>query len=249
MKPIKTLLFMFILSFQLFPLQASAEEVKKAEIIVTELKEYTIRLEEQNKILLSANIDIRNSYYWALGFCATFLILFLGVNIYFFRNRFDEDKEFLINKINVKAKQIEIDNKNLIDNEIIKLDNKLEASFKQKASELTKTYKSTVSLNRNEIQRLRVDITELELENTKAGGCNPNILTKYLKLAEETQKLEDKHYYWKISRCLLEIKKLLDEGVKIDSMDYTETITFLSSLPNEFDDVVKEIRKHLIPVE
>jgi hypothetical protein len=208
------------------------------------LKENIIRLEEQNKILLSTNSDIRSSYYWALSFCATFLILFLGVNIYFFRNRFNEDKEFLLNKIDDKFTGAESNNLELIKAEMTKFDKKLDTSFKKTASELSKNYKSSVASNLNKIQWLSVQVKELELKNTKLGGYKPNILTGYFHLAEETHKLGS-GYDWQLSECLVEARKLLDEGVEIDSTEYPEVTTFLNSLPRQFHDVVETIRKYL----
>ena len=132
----RTLIILTIMILQFSSFQVIAQTDVKKDNITVILKENIIRLEEQNKILLSTNSDIRSSYYWALSFCATFLILFLGVNIYFFRNRFNEDKEFLLNKIDDKFTGAESSNLELIKAEMTKFDKKLEASFKQKASEL-----------------------------------------------------------------------------------------------------------------
>ena len=240
----RTLIILTSIILQFSSFQVVAQTDLKQDNITIILKENIIRLEEQNKILLSTTSDMRSSYHWALGFCATFLILFLGVNIYFFRNRFNEDKEFLLNKIEDKFKGAESSNLDLIKAEMSKFDKKLETSFKQKANELSKNYKASVASNLNKIQYLSVQVKDLELENTKANGCKPNILTGYFHLAEETHKLGS-GFDWQLSECLVEARKLLDEGVEIESMEYPEVTTFLNSLPSQFNDVVEAIRKYL----
>ncbi len=61
------ILLITCLFFLFFTFQATAQTPLEAGQIINSLNENNIRLEEQNKILLSTNSDIRNSYYWALS--------------------------------------------------------------------------------------------------------------------------------------------------------------------------------------
>ncbi|MGD6734890.1 hypothetical protein ACP5PY_00340 [Photobacterium leiognathi subsp. mandapamensis] len=240
---LKKLVLVIYLCLQVVSFQAIAQTESESTQAISDLRVQIIRLEEQNKILITSNNDIRSSYYWALGFSATFLILFLGVNIYFFRNRFDEDKEFLLNSIKDKFNLIEKNNQQVIASEMAVFDAKLEMTFKTKSEQLTKYYDSSVSSNSTAIQRLLIEVTELKLKNVISDGCKPNILTGYLALAKETLKLGSS-YDWKTSECLSKAKELMDEGVKIEPMELPELITFINSLPEQFSGVSEEIRKY-----
>ncbi|WP_139326923.1 hypothetical protein [Shewanella sp. UCD-KL21] len=150
----------------------------------------------------------------------------------------------MLNKIDEKFQNAQSSNLSLIKTEMNLFDKKLEISYQEKASELSKKYASTVASNLYAIQTLTVQIKELELENTISDGCKENVLTEYFRLAEEIQKLGIS-YDWKLSRCLIDAKELLEDGIKLDPMEYPEITSFLNSLPNQFNDVVGTIRKFL----
>ena len=87
------LIIVFIINVQL--ISAAEHDTSIEDITSNEenllLKEMILRLKEQNSILIETGKELRATYYWALGFMAVFLITFLGVNIYFTRDKYKEE--------------------------------------------------------------------------------------------------------------------------------------------------------------
>lgn len=143
-----TIFICIFLSFTVIATEQRDKEYKKApsihskdidekvsDNITNDLKIKIIKLEEQNKILKSSSSDLRNSYYWALGFSATFLLVFLGINLYSANRRFDDEKnnfeKMLNNKIaneiltiNKIIEEHHFQNTGIIKNEIHKIESK-----------------------------------------------------------------------------------------------------------------------------
>tara|TARA_R110001606_G_scaffold382655_1_gene544550 strand:- start:131 stop:775 length:645 start_codon:yes stop_codon:yes gene_type:complete len=206
--------------------QASAQEVKTNPTNFSQLQEANIRLEEQNKILSESVSEFRVYLFSSLGFSATFLIVFLGVNIYFLRNRYTEDKVMLLQTIENKINQFE--GKSLDRYEVAKKQQKEEISReidqKSKKLEIENIYR-------------RIDITCLQLKlEENLSIC----LSKYFKLAEDYNLL---NWEMQLSDSLHQIIKLLNQGGEYDSSEYPEVYTFLDKLPVNFSTQAKKIKE------
>ncbi|MCJ8283404.1 MAG: hypothetical protein MJK14_27365 [Rivularia sp. ALOHA_DT_140] len=82
---------------------------------IKELKVMNIQLIEQNKILKKSIDTTQSIYFSALGFAATFLIAFLGVNVYFSKSRADEQRRLHESRIDTKFSKLEATNKENIE--------------------------------------------------------------------------------------------------------------------------------------
>ncbi|WP_166420834.1 hypothetical protein [Pseudoalteromonas sp. Z1A8] len=154
---------------------------KVSENISSDLKIKIIKLEEQNKILKSSSSDLRNSYYWALGFSATFLLVFLGINLYSANRRFDDEKNNFETMLN-----------NKIENEILTINKIIEEHHLQNI-EIIKNEIHEIKNKNNEFNKL---ITERLLEvndSTKAKyeELNKKILVNNESIKTESDKLEE----------------------------------------------------------
>ncbi|WP_166370887.1 hypothetical protein [Psychromonas sp. SA13A] len=206
------------------------------------LYESNIRLMEQNRILQSTASDLRSTYHWALGFSATFLLLFLGVNIYFFRNRYNEEKEYLLMHIDdsIEIKKTEIDTS--LANKLSEVESKLENKVSSQIEFSLAKVLQKIKLNANDIQLCKVEALKLKLINTNNSGVKENILSENFRLAVEIRMLSGKSWDWDVSNVLENINALLLEGTKFDPMEMPEVSTFLNNLPAQFTDQVTKIR-------
>ncbi|MBQ4859319.1 hypothetical protein [Pseudoalteromonas sp. MMG007] len=154
---------------------------KVSDNISSDLKVKIIKLEEQNKILKSSSSDLRNSYYWALGFSATFLLVFLGINLYSANRRFDDEKKNFETMLN-----------NKIENEVLTINKIIEEHHLQNIG-IIKNEIHEIENKNNEFNKL---ITERLLEvddSTKAKyeELNKKILVNNESIKTESNKLEE----------------------------------------------------------
>lgn len=214
------------------------------------LSEQVVRLEEQNRILIESQKELRQVYLWALGFAATFLLTFLGVNVYFATARFNRDKNSLVesidNKIDLKGSELDL----VIQDRMARIDSKFEAS-ESKLSDLVRTeVANTIDPKVNKInnslgnlrfanKRRVYDIACLKYELLKDNGPKPTVLDRLFDVAEAANTIE---WGWHVSKCLDEICTLIDAGTNIPSSDIPDRIKFLEKLPAEHDDMVQRIR-------
>ena len=206
-------------------------------------------LKQQNEILKQANSDIRNSYYWALGFTGTFLVLFLGINTFLFRNKVKEDKEYLNNYVeNTILKEMNSlkDNINVSIREVKEQNNK---ELLQIHESLDSTIKETNKPIYSDIARLRQNSLLLEvgiLENKLLLNQSEN--SYYSKLSNNKQIIDIlinnkiTSYYWKIDNSLERIEEILKTGYKVDTSLLSEYTELLNKLPSQYSDVVHRIR-------
>lgn len=247
MREIKLMVFCFILALSLPVMgkQDGLKEQKNSETTISLIKEKNIRLEEQNKILISSSSELRTSYYWSLGFAATFLLLFLGVNIYFFRNRYNEDKEYLLNHIDLKLNEGAIQTREEITNQFIELEKKLGDMAVEKVKQSISSMNSRINSIHEHTQENTIAILDLEVEHLIRYGCDANLITGYFRLAQEIKKLKSPHWDWKMSGCLENIGKLLEKNIEFDSGELPDVSSFLNGLPEQFDDAVFKIKNRL----
>ncbi len=243
---IRVISLMLLISF-CFPVIAVDEVAnnKQESDYVIELKINKIKLEEQNKLLKSSLNDLRASYYWSLSFAATFLLLFLGVNVYFFRNRYKDDKEYLLQKIDAESKKIIESSCDLIESKVDGLKSEVSRHISENLKKSVSGMESKVSSLSNDIQNSRVDIIKLNIENTKRTGVKANVLRKYFELFRESRKLKGPHWDWQVSEGLEEMYKLLCDGAEFDPSESSEVSGFLNGLPEKFSDGVHKVRTKL----
>lgn len=94
-----------VLSIQTHAKDTTKIEQEQSKAEITLLKENFRILEAQNEILRGSAHDIQLMYLSALGFSATFLITFLGVNVYFSRTKFEEERKSLESLYEAKSKE------------------------------------------------------------------------------------------------------------------------------------------------
>jgi len=236
---------MIVLSTTSLSAESKKEITQNESEVIVLLKEKNLRLEEQNKFLITYTTELRNSYYWALGFAGTFLVLFLGVNIYFLRNKSEEDKERLTAHfdliINEKTSLI----LQRVDKKIDDSQRLLHEISDKSVKETTFPINNSISSLTEKIQENKIEILELKLKNHESSGVKGNILSAHFRLAQEVRKLTTSYWDWKVSDSLEEGYKLLEQGVEFDSGELPEITAFLNNLPKQFSDLAHKIRKKL----
>jgi len=237
----KIIITIFTLALCLTSFQVASETTKKSdfESVIVELKETNIRLEEQNKMLKSSSAELRNSYYSSLAFAATFLIVFLGINIYFFRNRFNEDKNYLLQHIDT-----EISSKLALTDEFFKkqeqqMGKSIEEQVSKDIANHINSLNGKIRSLQNETKYMSVDIIKLKIKNEKTPS---NKLTLLLSLSKNYHSL---NWELQLSDTLVEIRDLLEEGAYFDSSELPELERFFVSLPKEFETTLIQIRSRL----
>ncbi|EOZ5531396.1 hypothetical protein ACQSNA_003356, partial [Vibrio metschnikovii] len=183
--------------------------------------------------------ELKNSYYAALSFSATFLVLFLGINVYFFRSRYSEDKNYLQQHLDVN-----VDSKmNLVNDAFKALEGQLESAIKEHAAVAVAKHiaplKIEVSLLQSSIRRKSVEIKLLKIKLEKTPS---NKITLLLSVAKDYKSL---NWVYQLSETLVEIRDLLKEGATFDSSDLPDLEGFLNSLSSEYSTTISQIRTHL----
>lgn len=189
-----TIFICIFLSFTVIATEQRDKEYKKApsihskdidekvsDNITSDLKIKIIKLEEQNKILKSSSSDLRNSYYWALGFSATFLLVFLGINLYSANRRFDDEKNNFETMLN-----------NKIANEILTI-NKIIEEYHFQNIGIIKNKIHEIESKNDEFNKLITEkLSEFnDLNKAKYKELNKKILVNNESIKTETDKLKE----------------------------------------------------------
>ncbi len=189
-----TIFICIFLSFTVIATEQRDKEYKKApsihskdidekvsDNITSDLKIKIIKLEEQNKILKSSSSDLRNSYYWALGFSATFLLVFLGINLYSANRRFDDEKNNFETMLN-----------NKIANEILTI-NKIIEEYHFQNIGIIKNEIHEIESKNDEFNKLITEkLSEFnDLNKAKYKELNKKILVNNESIKTETDKLKE----------------------------------------------------------
>lgn len=233
------------------------ENLKKSQETQLIEKLKIARLEEQNKILLNTTNDLRNSYYWALGYSATFLLIFLGLNIYSSNRRFDDEKinleKIMENKVEEELLNLNKENeksKSLILNELRSTLEQRKVETEEKLSELTNLIKEQklgserrikeISLShKKEVLSAEIERKELEfkifiLKDIKSTTVR--IAAEICSLSQDLNKLQNGNYQnWRIGKYLSEIEKLINQTVKNDRHTVQEVVNIMPKLDSEFE--------------
>ncbi|MDS1780660.1 hypothetical protein [Vibrio vulnificus] len=237
----KFIISTIILIFAFTPFQVIAElsEQSNNEAIILELREANLRLEEQNKMLKSSSSELKNSYYAALSFSATFLVLFLGINVYFFRSRYSEDKNYLQQHLDVN-----VDSKmNLVNDAFKALEGQLESAIKEHVDVAVAKHTAPLKSQVSSLQSSnRYNSVEIKLLNIKLEKIPSNKIRLLLSVAKDYKLL---NWDYQLSETLVEIKDLLKEGATFDSSDLPDIERFLNSLSSEYTTTISQIRTQL----
>ncbi|WP_422767521.1 hypothetical protein ACOX9X_07100 [Photobacterium leiognathi subsp. mandapamensis] len=216
----------------------SADRHKRAEIEV--LKDNIRVLEAQNEILKSSSKDIQLMYLAALGFSATFLITFLGVNVYFSRTKFEEERKSLENLYEVKSKE-----------QLMKLEETLHSSINEVKESIPTTVSQKIkpltgSLERYskklEKEKLRVDL-ELIILTIGSTTTESTLVRLYIEAASLANQREQD---WRVGDFLLEADQLLSKGAKIGSLSVADTMVTLRTFPKHHEKLVSSIETKLV---
>lgn len=189
-----TIFICIFLSFTVIATEQRDKEYKKApsihskdidekvsDNITNDLKIKIIKLEEQNKILKSSSSDLRNSYYWALGFSATFLLVFLGINLYSANRRFDDEKNNFEKMLN-----------NKIANEILTINKIIEEHHFQNTGIIKNEIHKIESKNDEFNKLITEKLSEFnDLNKAKYKELNKKILVNNESIKTETDKLKE----------------------------------------------------------
>ncbi len=215
-----------------------AQELDAERLI--ELNEQVIRLEEQNNILSESQRELRQVYMWALGFSGTFLLAFLGVNIYFTRTKYQEDRAANLRHIedNLKLRTEELGNKFEVfeKNTIEEIEN-----FNKKFESLTNNkIKDSSAAIRNLIDALDYRLSDLEVEVTEMKGTDANTITACFEFIERLKTRSG--YDWRIITLLEKVENLIDNGCKISSFEKGDYITILDKLPANCKGIASRVK-------
>lgn len=216
----------------------SSSKHRNAEIEV--LKDNLRVLEAQNEILLSSSKDIQLMYLSALGFSATFLITFLGVNVYFSRTKFEEERKLLENLYEVKSKEQLMKLEETLHSSITEVKEIIPTTISQRIKPLTGSMERYS--RKLEKEKLRVD---LELIMLKIGSTTTEstLVRLYIEAASlANQRDQD----WRVANFLLEADQLLSKGAKIGSLSVSDTIVMLRTFPKHHEKLVSSIETKLV---
>ncbi|MGY3964687.1 hypothetical protein [Aeromonas veronii] len=196
---------------------------------IKEISALNIRLQEQNEMLKLSIENYNSIIFSALGFAGTFLITFLGVNVYFVKNRVDEDKKNLERMIEDKNKEnfIELSNSitKIIDEHIDHLDKKTSSQ----AAVISTQLKAEIRTIDQKIKYIHYDLAVNEYEKEL---CDGNKLTAAINLIKCSEAVS---FDWRTSQTLTEIKTLLKTGARYSASELPDVFKVLRDIsePNK----------------
>ncbi|MBA5764678.1 hypothetical protein H2O73_20150 [Vibrio sp. 404] len=209
--------------------------------VEVELLQEKIRvLEIQNEILSSTSSDIQMMYFAALAFAATFLIAFLGVNIYFTRSKFEEERKLLENLFEAKGKELSVFTQAEIEEHLVNIKSELRQDFEQSIKSLEagisrQKERLTEEVLEREYQHLKLEIACTDVEATKAR-LHIALCVAANKLDRDTQ----------IANNLIQLNELLSKGAQINSLSVSRAIKDLRTLPGHHAKLVEQVENKII---
>jgi hypothetical protein len=200
-----------------------------------ELKVQNIQLIEQNKILQSSIDKTQNIYFSALGFAATFLIAFLGVNVYFSKSRADEERKLLESHLDKTFSELNLVNKENIERKVNDL---VDSSSKK----IAQGFKHNITTLDNSIGGINYDIAQMKFD------LAPNRDDKVRKAIELMICAENRGagFDWKVADMLTIIRELLVSGSCFDSTELSDVFRVLKSIKEPNRNLALEIEKVII---
>ncbi|MFL7028341.1 hypothetical protein [Vibrio cyclitrophicus] len=208
-------------------------------------------LKIQNIELAAQNIELRNSiatnqsiYFGALGFSGAFLIVFLGVNIYFSKTRADEDRDKIESLLKERLNQATLLMKNelKVDLDLIKVQHKemIGAYRENILKELNTKAESTES----QIKYLDYRITIIDYE-----ALSDSSSSKLVSAMKVIKKAEDIGWEWKTASMLTKVESHLDTGLKFYPAELSDVFTQLSNIKFPNNSLAKKLEAKILSTQ
>jgi len=230
-----------ILGLGLFATKALSSDVIKEKSFEIELLKNKIReLEIQNEIFFSSASDVQLMYLAALAFAATFLIAFLGINIYFTKSKYEEERKLL---------------ESLFESKVIELSTLTQSEIREKSDEakeeLEESFVRQIGYVKSRVELLKKKLTEeellreykivqLEIKCTEVRATKARLHIKVAVLANKLGRDSQ------VAESLIQLSELLSQGAKIDSLSISWAIKDLRSLPEHHEKLIEQIEKQII---
>ncbi|UPR30023.1 hypothetical protein IS519_01710 [Vibrio crassostreae] len=209
--------------------------------VTIELLQDKIRLlEVQNEILASSTSDIQFMYLAALAFAATFLIAFLGVNVYFTKSKYEEERRSLESLFKSNVKELSNLNKTEIQQKLEEIQTDLNESLVS-SNERTNSRIDLLkrSLGHEKLNR-EFDLCKVEIKCTDIKATKARLYIRAALLANELGRDST------VADQLISLNELMNEGAKIGSLSVSDAIKNLRSLPNHHEQLVEKLERKII---
>lgn len=232
--------FIFTLTL---PYSTSAQpENNKITTALTDLELQNKILQENLKSTKESSKEIHSIYMWALGFSATFLITFLGVNIYFLNSKSKDE----IEKIIAKMKSLNEDSKKDIENHIKELFESNKDDILSIQKNTASNLKEKIAVLQDEQREIKLDALDIELELIEIKGVKATALSRHLELISFViESYGEELYDWKITRSLAKIIELQNQGANFSIHDVAKVNKTLAKLPHQHQGLVAKIKESL----
>lgn len=210
------------------------------------INEQITLLETQNSLLKEHNQDLLHTIQWALIFASSFLIIFLGFFGILTQRRHEQDKKIL---------------QKSLETEVTKARMEIEAGFQQKTKTLEqsinkiaqsvtittiKPIKKQINSLLYRLVMLEIQVLKYDVKEWRRKGVKANVLSTWFSIAKKGASISQiSSSNWITSEALEKMDHWLKQGGKFDSMEITEVVAFLQTLPAEFETLVKSIQKKL----
>lgn len=210
---------------------------------IKELSEQNIRLQEQSKMLKSSIDNYNNIIFSSLGFAGTFLIAFLGVNIYFMKNRADEDKKNIEQIIKEKNKESLMKLSKFITKEINKNIGNLENKISSQTASISSQVKTEFDSIDRKIKHIHYNLAVNEYEKEQ---CSDSKLTSTINIIKHS---EVAGFTWKTSKTLTEMQSLLKSGGKYDPSELPDVFNVLRKISEPNKKLALEVETLILRAE
>ncbi len=239
----KFLILFFLISTSTFAVDIENKEQAIDEQHLELLKKSNSKLEIQNEILRGSANDIQLMYFAALGFSSTFLLAFLGVNVYFSRTKFEEERKSLESLYNVKLAEVSLKLEESTNEKFTEINQDIEELVNSRVKSLQKKIDLQDEAIKNEKLRMKLVVCELE---SQIITTESTLVRKYIEIAVLANQSDRD---WMVGEYLLKADDLISKGVKIGSMTLSKNITMLRSLPEHHEKLINKIESNLVGAE
>lgn len=226
------------------PAAASADDAPKSALEQSNqlslLKEKIGVLEAQNEIFRESAQDIQLMYLAALAFSGTFLITFLGVNVYFSSTKFEEERKSLESLYKMKSEAQLFKLEEALNHHVEEIKKTIPEIVKKQIDPLShsidKQSKKMLS------EQLRVDL-ELKLIEIELTTTESTLVRYYIEASVLANKLEED---WRIGEYLLKVEKLLTGGARVTEIAISDMVIKLRGLPAHHEILVNRIESQIL---
>ena len=232
--------------------RASIQTVDEEYRPVANLRVQIARQEALRHPIKEQNQDFLNTVRRAVGLAPLFLVVIIGLIIFFTHRRYEKDKLLLMCVIKSEIAKIksEIESRysDLESSDGLQLKTKsLGQSIRNIAESITseaiKPIDERTKLLMGSRLMLQMDISALQAQQHMDKGQLTNAIRCWFDVAQKAWTVE---WNWRVAHALDRINYLLNEGAKITlTSSKTELNAFLQSLPKQFEPLVKAIQRKI----